>query len=90
MDGTPNAEHLSALLTDKDFMDRWPYVGARLRNILVQRQFDFAAANKGKHEEVGRYCSFTQELVDLFDSISGQGNILHLKTPRKKLNNSNI
>jgi hypothetical protein len=90
MEGTPNAEHLSSILGDKDFMDRWPYVGARLRNIIVQRQYDFAAQHKGEHEEVGRYCAFTQELVELFDSITGQSNVLHLKTPRKKLHNKNI
>lgn len=90
MDGTPNAEHLSAILADKDFMERWPYIGARLRNILVQRQLDFAAMNKGKHEEVGRYTAFTQELVELFDSVSGHSNALHVKVPRKKLHHKPI
>lgn len=73
---------LDEIKKDPEFHSRWPYIWNKLQKVLLEEQREFSMKNRGKHEEIGRYVEFMQQLVDKLNQVDAQVYLAQEKTPK--------
>ena len=82
---------LEAIKHDPEFCQRWPYVWNKLQKVLLEEQREFSMKNRGKHEEIGRYVEFMQQLVDKLNQVDATVYMAEKQAPqRPKLHNEHF
>ena len=79
---------LSELAHDPDFRERWPYCWNKLLPYFLLKQRKYAKENKGKHEQIGQFIEFMEEIMDDLETIDVSiADIRNQPPKRKRLNN---